>query len=119
MSTSYSRWTRQKQREDRACNFTKSWRVIVDDKVISQTPARLGDEFARRMCEHFRDNILSAFAALKKGERWTWDDKPDGMQAQEWVEFHEDRLGMKLSENVEIVGPGESYRLAPNIEAII
>lgn len=100
-------------REDREVNFTKSWRVLVDGVVVAHTPVRHGDDFAKQSCTYFYEHIKSAFDAIENGAEWDWVGYGGRMTAQEWIEHHENNLGMKLSSNVELVGPGPEYPLAP------
>lgn len=103
-----------RRREDRVEGFVKSWRVLCDGKVIEHTPARLGD-YAERSCRDFLKHIESAL----KDDELDWVGYGGRMTAQEWLVHHENRFGMPLTANLELVPPGEKYPLCPGLENTI
>lgn len=102
----------RKQREaDATTMYKDSYRLLCGGKVISQVNKRLGEEFALRMLERFRDHLRNAinhhdtFEFVGAGGRCT---------ASEYLELHQERLGIIIVDDFEIVEPGVVYPLVPN-----
>lgn len=101
--------------KDAISRFTKSWRLTCDNVVIDEVPDRLGKEFAVRLLTYFLDNIKNALA----DDDWVFDNKK---RADEWLEFHEERLGVKFKKNskLEIIEPnGIDLPLCDHLEECV
>lgn len=95
--------------------FVDHYRLLCDDRVIATYPATLGEQYAMRLLGMFKQHILNALLDPK-------DFVFDGvMNASQYIDFHQQRFGMELSTNLQIVGPNktEIYRLAPNSHNIV
>lgn len=86
----------------------KYYRLVCAGVVIDQIEAHLGPEFSTRMLMCFRDNIQKALT----DPSWRYNNT---MSGKEWLAWQENRLGVKLSDNLTILGPddGQSLRLCP------
>lgn len=100
-----------KRQQDRQEQFRNSYRVVSNGIVVTETPARLGEDFARRMCEYFVGYVKSALHDLN----WVFDGCGGKKSGTEWLRWQEERLGAKLSDDVRIVPPGEVLPLCPDL----
>jgi len=97
--------------KDQRENFKDSHRLLCRGIVIAQTPARLGQSFAIRGLEQFRDHLVAATT----NDAYVFDGK---MTAAEFLAHHQERLGMTITNEFEIVEPGVVYPLAPKPQGI-
>lgn len=108
-------FTRKQRESDAATMYKDSYRLLCGGNVISQINKRLGEEFALRMLERFRDHLRNAinhhdtFEFVGAGGRYT---------ASEYLEFHQERFGIVIVDDFEIVEPGEVYPLAPSLQIV-
>lgn len=111
-------WSDRMRENDFADGLRSSWRVLVDGVVVAYTPTRHHRDGHLNTCQCFCDHIKSAFDAIRNGTEWYWNDNPNDLTAEQWIAWHEKRLGMKFSSDVRVVEPGDYYPLAPNIDNI-
>ena len=93
-------WIRDRRNRDFVEKYKNSHKLLCDGVVIDQVPGRHPTDFAVRLLTNFRDNILQALS----DPGFLFDGKQSGA---EWLVMQEARLGVKLSSNLSIVGPGE------------
>lgn len=105
----------QRQAEDVRTQFKDSYRLLCCGIVIAQTPARFGEDFAVRGLEMFRDHLK---AALTSQEAFEFVGCGGRMTAAQYLKHHEDRLGMVLVDDFQIVKPGPVFPLPPNPKGI-
>ena len=86
----------------------KCYKLVCASVVIDVVDAFLGEDFSNRMLRCFRDNIQKALT----DPSWRYNGT---MSGKEWLAWQENRLGVKLSDNLTILGPdeGQSLRLCP------
>lgn len=90
--------------------YKNSYRLLCGGLVISQTPARLGSDFAIRALEMFRDHLQNA---LKNPETFEFVGSGGPMTAAQYIAYHEQNLKTVIVDDFQIVGPGPVYPLAP------
>lgn len=101
--------SRAAQKElDLQVNYVNSYRLLCRDIVISQTDKRFGRDFALRALEQFCDHLKNA---INTPETFEFDGR---YTAAQYIQYHEERLGMHITDDFRIVEPGEVYPLAPN-----
>lgn len=92
-------------------DYKESYRLLCDGLVISELHSKFGKEFAIRNLEYFMNHLLDAF---NNPETFEFVGAGMKMNSEQYIKFHSERLGMPMSTNLEIVGPGADYPLAPN-----
>lgn len=106
--------SRAAQKElDLQAKYVDSYRLLCRGIVISQTSKFLGRDFALRGLEQFWEHLRKA---INKPETFEFDGR---YTAAQYIQYHEERLGMPITDDFRIVEPGEVYPLAPNKRNIV
>lgn len=117
----YDTFIREQRQKDYDEKYVNSWRLTCDGVVIDHSPSRynssmlnLGDRlvkstYCQEMLQHFMWNIEAAL----NDKDWTFEGHGGKQTAAEWLAFQENRLGVKLTLNLEINPPGEFLPLCP------
>jgi hypothetical protein len=90
---------KQEKQNELSSGCLNSVSIWLNNKPINFCLLRLGEDFARRMVGYFWDNLQKTII---------YGQKFDNMSAQEWIDFQENRLKIKLSGNFELKFKGKT-----------
>lgn len=106
---------REEREKDFACSLKNSYRLLCDSVVIAYSPGRLGKDFGMRTLQMFKGHLFNALT----DPNFVFDGVGPKMNGKEYIKFHQDRLGIKITTNFEIVPPSEEFfMLAPKRDNI-
>lgn len=93
-----------RRQKDLKEHLVSHYRLLCDGIVISSIPKHLAKELIS-LLECFKNHLFNAIT----DPNFSFDK----MSRSEYIKFHENNLGVKITTNLEIVPPGNWYPLAP------